>query len=305
MSSDPDHELVIDAVRAVCPASGLDGPARISIRGQRIAKVGSHRSADESVPWGTVSFYSGMVTAGLIDLHAHPANQDSVFGVDPDAHMLTHGVTTVVSQGDAGADHVADYTENTIKRSRCRVVLAINLSRVGESTSQGCFQDLAYADVDACLAAIQSNACSIWGIAVNPSHHACPTADPREILRRGLLVAKEAGLPLLYGMRRPEDWPLAEQLEMLRAGDVVTYCYRSQPHCIVEAGRVLPEVRNARANGVLFDAGHGRASFDFRVAEQAIADAFPPDTISTDLQAGHVSGDSNHGLPLVMSMPFG
>ena len=121
------------------------------------------------------------------------------------------------------------------------------------------------------------------------------------MLRRGLQAAERTGLSLLYGMRRPEDWPLDEQLAQLRPGDVVTYCFRRQPHCIVQQGRVLPAVRAARERGVLFDVGHGAASFDFDVAETAIGDGFPPDTISTDLQARHVGSVPTHDLPRVMS----
>ena len=141
----------------------------------------------------------------------------------------------------------------------------------------------------------------VWGIAVNTSHAACGLTDPREILRRGLAAAKESGLPLLYGMRRPEDWPLAQQLELLCRGDVVTYCYRSSPHRIVKNGSVLPEVKEARERGVRFDVGHGMASFNFDVAAAALADGFPPHTISTDLQARHEGANPPHDLPLVMS----
>jgi dihydroorotase len=116
-----------------------------------------------------------------------------------------------------------------------------------------------------------------------------------------LEAANTAGLPLLYGMRRPEDWPLAEQLQLLRPGDVVTYCYRRTPHCIVAQGRILPEVKAARARGVLFDVGHGTTSFDFAVAQAAIQNGFMPDTISTDWQRAHIGISPPHDLPLVMS----
>ncbi len=136
---------------------------------------------------------------------------------------------------------------------------------------------------------------------MNTSHRCCGRTDPREVLRRGLRAADETGVPILFGMRCPEDWPIHEQLAWLRSGDVVTYCFRSTPHCIVEHGRVLPAIREARSRGILFDVGHGRSSFDFGVAEAAVRDEFAPDTISTDLQAGHLGQSPAHDLPLVMS----
>ena len=182
-----------------------------------------------------------------------------------------------------------------------QILLAMNLSRVGESTEDGCLECLDDADVDACVAAVEAAGEHVWAIAVNVGHNACGETDPREVLERGLTAASATDLPLLFGMRRPEDWPLAEQLEQLRPGDVVTYCFRREPHCIVSGGRVLPEIREARKRGILFDVGHGAGSFDFDVAAAAIADGFPPDTVSTDLQRRHIGMQPQHDLPLTMS----
>jgi dihydroorotase len=89
---------------------------------------------------------------------------------------------------------------------------------------------------------------------------------------------------------------------LLNCGDhEAFYCFRREPHCIVEGYRVHPAIRDARARGVLFDVGHGTASFDFPTAEAALADGFPPDTISTDLQARHRGTQPPHTLPRVMA----
>lgn len=292
------HDLVIRAGRVICPGSGRDGPGAVAVEGGRIAAVASDfaGAADKEL-----SFPDGVLLPGLIDLHAHPAKRSSVFGVDPDRWMLPTGVTTVLSQGDAGADNVGNFIEQTIGQSRTRVCLAINLSRIGESTSAGCFERLEDADAKACVPAVEQFREHVWGVAVNVSHFACGSTDPRVVLRRGLQVAEEARLPILFGMRRPGDWPLEEQLALLRSGDVVTYCFRREPHCIVEDGRVLPAVWDARRRGVQFDVGHGTASFDFAVAESAIGDGFLPDTISTDLQRRHLDEARLLDLPLVLS----
>ena len=62
-----------------------------------------------------------------------------------------------------------------------------------------------------------------------------------------------------------------------------------------------PSVREARARGVLFDVGHGMQSFDFGQAEAALADGFPPDTISTDQYLRHVGSRPPHDLPRTMA----
>ena len=58
---------------------------------------------------------------------------------------------------------------------------------------------------------------------------------------------------------------------------------------------------DARRRGVLFDIGHGMASFVFRIAEAAIADGFLPDTISTDQYRRHVGSTPQHDLPRTIS----
>lgn len=307
-------EISITAGRVVCSASGIDGPGTVIVRDRRLGSV----ETDSSPPAGSLpsmgstttsgsnskvqlGFPKDIVLPGLVDLHAHPSKRGSVFGVDPDSAVLARGTTTVQSQGDAGADGVDDFIASTVNASRSRVLLALNLSRIGESTSGGCFANPANADVDACVAAAAKYPDAIRMLAVNVSHHACRDNDPREVLQHALLAAKQSGLPLLFGMRRPEDWPLAEQLSQLRSGDVVTYCFRRTPHCIIEHGRVLPCVLDARQRGVLFDVGHGMGSFSFEVAEAAIGAGFLPDTISTDLQNRHAGQSPQHDLPLVMS----
>jgi dihydroorotase len=295
----PSFDLVLRAGRVFGPVMSCSGSGAVAVCGDRIVRIGSDVTGPARV---TREFPDAILLPGLIDLHAHPAREGSRFGVDPDRDILPHGVTTVLSQGDAGASNWPRYRETTIRASRTRVRLALNLSSRGEVSMEGCFANLEDVDPEACARAITQDADRlIWGIAVNVSHHSCGATDPREVLRRALLVAERTGRPLLYGMRRPSDWSFAEQMERLRPGDVVTYCFRREPHCIIEAGRVHPAIRAARVRGVLFDVGHGTASFDFPTVEAALADGFPPDTISTDLQARHRGERPPHTLPRVMA----
>ena len=289
-------DLLIEAGRVVCPTTGLDGPGAVAVRGDRIVAVGQPVAARR-----VLRFPAGTLLPGLIDFHAHPAKAGSKFGVDPDLAMLPRGVTTVLSQGDAGADNWPEYRATTIEGSRTRVRLAINLSRRGESMPGGCLEVAADADVAACVAAIRDRGAAIWGIAANVSAVVCGATDPRLMLQRALAVATETGLPLLYGAHEPANWPLAEQLALLRPGDVMTYCFRVRPTCILEDGRVSPAARAARERGVLFDVGHGMTSLSFPIVEAAIADGFAPDTISTDGYALHLGQTPPHDLPRTMA----
>ena len=233
MDGSAPYDLLISAGRVLCAATGLDGPGAVAVRGDRIAAAGP----DVSGPARTrLDFPDGLLLPGLVDLHAHPARGGSRYGIDPDEHLLPRGVTTVLSQGDAGADNWPDYRDRVIGASRTRVRLAIHLSRRGESDPDCPYGSLADADVDACVAAIEDGGALIWGIAVNTGTSI--GMDPHAVLDRALQAAGRSGRPLLFGTRMQPDWPLDEQLPLLRAGDVVTYCFNPLAEGVVRDGRV-------------------------------------------------------------------
>src|SRR5262245_24630480 len=208
-------DLLIKAGRVVSPADGFDWSGAVGIRGDRIVARGPDLVGTAVT---TIDLPDSIVLPGLVDLHAHPARGGSKYGVDPDVEFLPRGVTTVMSQGDAGADNWERYRVSTIEASRTRVRLALNLCRAGESMSGGCFENLEDVDVAACVQAIASGGDQIWGLAVNVSRIACGANDPREVMRRALDAASATGKPLLYGIRDPADWSLDEQMALLRPG---------------------------------------------------------------------------------------
>ena len=306
MNTPPDtpYDLVIHAGRVVCPANGLDGPGAVAVRGDRIAAVLAAAESAALPPDSsceTLSFPNGILLPGLIDAHAHPALSGSKYGIAPDTHILPYGSTTLLSQGDAGARNWDRYKAETVAGSRTRILMALNLSASGEANEAGCFADPADADVDACVVTVLREPEFIWGIALNVGPTNCGQNDPREIMGRALAAAERTGKPFLIGQRRHDDWSLEEQFDLLRPGDVVTYCFHARGGSPVADGRVLDCVWEARARGILFDLGHGMDSFNFEVAAVAIAEGFLPDTISSDVYARHVGSEPRHHLPLVMS----
>jgi dihydroorotase len=211
-------------------------------------------------------------------------------------------VTTVLSQGDAGALTWQAYHEDVIQASRTRVRMALNLSARGEAMPQGCFADPADVDLVACVGTIQAAGDDVWGISVNVSRFACGSTDPRHVVDVALEAARQTNRPLLYGPRQTADWPLADQLVRLRPGDVVTYCFDPTRNVLDRGGNVDPAAHDARARGILFDVGHGAAAFSMEVARAALAADFPPDTISSDLYGAHLGRLPRHDLPRVLSL---
>jgi dihydroorotase len=77
---------------------------------------------------------------------------------------------------------------------------------------------------------------------------------------------------------------MSEIADTLRPGDIITHCYTPQrPSIIDEKGKLLPEVRNAKERGVIFDVGHASGHFDFDLVRRAMSDGLLPDIISSDL----------------------
>jgi dihydroorotase len=298
-TSMPAADLLIHAPRVLDPAGGFLDDIQLAIQDGQIVGLGPRLETNATNQIHLPD--DAILVPGLIDIHAHPARSGSIFGVDPDQHLLPHGVTTVLSQGDAGSSTIDAYVEETIRPSRTGVKLAINLSSVGESTAEGCLSNPDWIDPDACLVAIRRYPEHVTAIAVNASQAACADQDPRGILPLAVKVAGESGLPLLYGMRPDSEWAFDDQLQQLRPGDLVTYIFRRSPHCIITSeGMVHPAILAARQRGILFDVGHGYSSFDFKVACQAIEQGFSPDTISTDLQKRHLEDPIPHTLLNVM-----
>ncbi len=300
----PSPSLVIRAGRLVCPATGLDGSGAVAVAADRIVDVALDRPDAPALAAPAareLDFPNGILLPGLIDLHAHPDLGGSRHAVEPDRHLVARGTTTAMSQGDAGAANWRVYRDSVIDVVQTRLKLALHLAMPGECAAHPSYSKLDDLDVDACVRAVREGRDHIWGIAVTTNFLVTGNLDPREILARGLAAAEAAGRPILYGSRYHTDWSLEEQLELLRPGDLVTYCYHAGPDRIVRNGRVLDCVHEARARGVLFDIGHGMNSFIYDIAEAALADGFPPDTISTDLQRRHLGASPVHDLPLVMS----
>jgi dihydroorotase len=299
--NEPKYDLIIRASRVFCADLGLDGPGAVAIKGDRIVAVGP---AVDGTAREIVEFPDGVLLPGLVDLHTHPAPSDWKYGIDPDVEILPRGTTTILSQGDSGAADWSLYRDNVIRNSKTRVRLAISVAVNGERDATGslAFENLNDLDVNAAVAAIQDGGDLIWGVSVNASVNACGESDPRVVVQHTIDIANRTGKPILFGNRwEPYDWPIAEQLDLLRPGDILTYCFHTGPNGIVENGKVIEAAWRARERGVLFDVGHGMASFDFPTVEAAVADGFLPDTISTDQYKRHVGSNPQHDLPRTVS----
>jgi dihydroorotase len=104
-----------------------------------------------------------------------------------------------------------------------------------------------------------------------------------EPLRRGIVAAEAAGVPVIVHVNNPPA-EYGDVLALLRPGDIVSHFFHGRGSGILDAaGRIKPAVHAARRRGVVFDVAHGRNHVNFPVVRKAFEQGFYPDTISSDL----------------------
>jgi dihydroorotase len=229
------------------------------------------------------------VAPGFVDLHAHVYVGVCPLTSPADVACSRAGVTTVVSAGDAGAHTIDGFRRLVVERSLTRVLAFVHISTIGlagwpvpEAAEPG------YLDVEAAARAAWRHPDVVVGIKVRMS--ASLTGGQGLLpLQRAIAAAESVGLPVMVHIGGAEA-PLTELLDLLRPGDIVTHCFTGTGHGLVDAGDLVDAAGPARERGVLFDVGHGGASFDFTIAEPAAAAGFWPDVISTDLHSLSAAG---------------
>jgi dihydroorotase len=112
-----------------------------------------------------------------------------------------------------------------------------------------------------------------------------------ESIDAAVKASKETDLPVMvdFGyLNQVRSLPTLLQ-DKLRAGDIYTHCYSGHREELLENGKVNPAMFNGRKRGIFFDVGFGAGSFYWYVAAPAMQQAFPPDSISTDLHTGSMN----------------
>jgi len=293
-------DLVIRGGEVVDPSQNLRGRRDIGIRWGRVAAVEAEISAERALQ--SIDASGKLVLPGLVDLHAHVYPQASAIGLPADELVPYTATTTYVSAGDAGANNFSAFRHYIIAQARSRIFAFVHISSIGlAGFPVGEALNIDYMDVDAAAKTVAENADVALGIKVRITKSVVG-ANGLEPLKRAIAAAQKAGggaRVMCHIGDAPGD--LTELLNLLRPGDILTHTYSGAGNNTVQNGKLLPAALEAKRRGVIIDVGHGGGSFDYTVAEPAIAQGLVPDTIGSDIHALSGNTPGMPYLPWVMS----
>lgn len=288
------YSLLIQNGHLIDRKSGLDKIGDIAIENDRIAAVGTLLSSKAQC---TIDAKGAIVSPGLIDFHAHlyPLCPS---GIPAEAVCFSTGVTTAVDAGSAGAANYP-FFHPFIHMSKLRIRAFLHVSSHGlanhpaiESVDPVYFDPIQIKDV----LCTYSN--KLLGLKIRTSKNIVREFGWKP-LQYTVDIAQQCGVPVMVHCTDPPG-PMEDLLSFLRPGDIVTHVYHNTGHTILDSsGHVTDAVWKARERGILFDAANARYHFGFSTAISALADGFPPDTISSDLTAFGMFQP-----PTVFSMPM-
>ena len=304
MGPNDKFDLVIKGGDVLDPSQALRGKRDIGIRYGRIEALETDIPAARANR--VLNAAGRIVVPGLIDLHSHVFT--SGIGIPADELVLHQGTTTAVSAGDAGASTFATYRRYMAAQSRTRIFAFVHIANIGLSAFPvGELFNIDFAQTEAAAKALAENADIAIGIKVRMSQNVI-ARHGIEPLKRAIRACEIAGTGgrVMCHIGGVETVDLMSQiLQTLRSGDILTHCYSGATNDegkftnIIQDGKLLPAALDAKKRGVLFDVGHGGGSFDYTVAEAAIAQGCPPDTISSDI---HVYSGNSAGQPYLTNV---
>lgn len=243
-----------------------------------------------------------IITPGLIDCHLHLFAGSGESGMQPDITFLPFGVTGGVDGGSAGISNYELFSSVIIHHSVTTVKAYLSPSPAGQATIKYYPEnvDPKHFDVERIADCVERHRGEIVAIKMRISRNIVGEFGLKP-LEAAVKIGERVGLPVVVHSTDPAG-NVEQVLDILRPGDVFGHAFHGTGDCIIgKDGRVKPCVHAARKRGILFDVANGIAHFVISVAQQALAEGFLPDTISTDETTKSMYRQPVHSLPFIMS----
>jgi dihydroorotase len=279
------YDLLIKGGTVIDPGQHLHAPLDVAVKNGKIAQVS--RDIPPDAASRVVSAKNKLVTPGLIDLHIHCCDGLAFNLNHIDGYCMGRGTTTAIDAGSTGYLGISRFVKDVVNTSRTRLYGLVHICPVGATTTLvHLMDDLDNVNPQLTAKAAEANKPAVVGIKIHLStvYFSNPKDFELVCLKKALEAAELAHLPLMVHINQTY-YPLPVSLKMLRKGDIYTHCFSQWPidNPLDANGKVLPEVREAKERGVIFDVSSGFRHLSFDVAEKCIQQGLLPDTISTDL----------------------
>ncbi|WP_207694676.1 dihydroorotase [Enterococcus sp. DIV0212c] len=276
----------------------IDGkPIEIAINAGKIAKVADKIEAESKqlIELDADTYLS----AGWIDDHVHCFEKMTLYYDFPDEIGVKKGVTTVIDAGTTGAENIHEFYD-LAKEAKTNVHALINISKWG-IVEQDELADLSKIKEELVHKALTELPDFVVGIKARMSKTVIGDngITPLEMAKK--IQKDNNNLPLMVhiGSAPPE---LDEILAHMSKGDVLTHCFNGKPNGILDQAtdKIKDFAFAAYDKGIVFDIGHGTDSFNFHVAETALAQGMKAASISTDIYIRNRETGPVHDLATTM-----
>jgi dihydroorotase len=295
MVESQEFDLLIKGGTVIDAKSNIHEVFDVAIKDGKIAAVNANIPENKTIK--VINAEGLIICPGLIDIHSHNFHgtepnaylSNSFTALAPDGFSFRSGVTTIVDVGGAGWRNFRTFKEQTIDRSKTRVLSFLNI--IGSGMKGGAIEQN-LDDMDPKLTALVAKQYPDLIVGVKLAHYSGFDWTPTE---RVVEAGKLANIPVMidFGGSNPELSIETLFMEKLRPGDIFTHAYahvNGRIPIVDEQGKVRDFAIKAQNRGIVFDVGHGGGSFLFEQAIPAMKQGFKPNSISTDLHTGSMNG---------------
>ena len=291
--------MLSGCARGVPHVRGDDLPKKIILQNGSVFMEGRYRKIDMEITKGRITSMTDRIDAvednntrvmdctdmyispGWVDLHCHIGTK---IGIGPGLLGPQMGVTALVEAGTYGPETFHNFLRNYYTEESIPIYVFLNVRKKGIRASDVMFKSVpGVEDVEGARRLVMEYPDIIRGLKVRLDSSNTSSAHPAHLAEVTAELGAELSMPVMYHLGKPEP-SIIDFLKISKPGDIITHIFRETDNAVLlPSGAARPEALEAKSGGVIFDVGHGFASFWFDTAQKALDHDFTDFTISSDL----------------------